>query len=725
MKRWISILVLTAMLLGACCRTQENGEENPETYSAAETDRIPVACWETADMQMASEIIGDTLYYVKGDWNPEKGWIDNACIYKKELNAGEEQKIADFGGKGLLLFLLDEEGAVYSLYGTEKESTGFFLQKQDNEGKLVYERLIVKEDDSQNTQLFQGIADASMGEISKEGEVCLANADGGLYLFDADGKLLHSGSAGWDAQSYHSARKGLVNAGCEGIYTYSIEEREILFQKMDTAGGRLQEIKKIDLGVLGMEQGAVEIYDGYEMGILISDSDALWKYDISQDSLEKALEWGACTVNMKGYIIDAIGITEEEELYLLAHTSYDDVISARVVYQDEEYIPQKQTVTLGLIESYGVVTEIAEEMVGSFNKQSQEYQVEFKYYESVVDFQLQLIKGEGPDILCLEDMDIIVLDHKKVLEDLEPYFQTSDQVSEEELLPCVVRAGTISQSLVCVFPHFQINGFWVEKGTVQDGSWTTEEYLAFGESAPWAVLMDGNPKYYYSDVLRLLMQADMDSYVNWEEKSCSFEKEEFIDLVRKVKALPPPQNADTWEYDMDSEKFYENLVLTKTFYMSGIYCSDVIERNGGLAQGESYEVAGYPNQEGKPVFEIIPPVSFGINSASGNKEGAWAFLEYLLSKEYQDRVMSFPVREDSFERQLALEQYRHSDMAFSEEDREFLRFMVDNGYWLKASRALEISVMISEEMAPVWEGEKTVEEAAQILQNRVMLYLNE
>ena len=73
------------MLLGACCRTQENGEENPETYSAAETDRIPVACWETADMQMASEIIGDTLYYVKGDWNPEKGWIDNACIYKKEL----------------------------------------------------------------------------------------------------------------------------------------------------------------------------------------------------------------------------------------------------------------------------------------------------------------------------------------------------------------------------------------------------------------------------------------------------------------------------------------------------------------------------------------------------------------------------------------------------------------------------------------------------------------
>ncbi|HIW81262.1 MAG TPA: extracellular solute-binding protein [Candidatus Acetatifactor stercoripullorum] len=642
MKRWISILVLTAMLLGACCRTQENGEENPETYSAAETDRIPVACWETADMQMASEIIGDTLYYVKGDWNPEKGWIDNACIYKKELNAGEEQKIADFGGKGLLLFLLDEEGAVYSLYGTEKESTGFFLQKQDNEGKLVYERLIVKEDDSQNTQLFQGIADASMGEISKEGEVCLANADGGLYLFDADGKLLHSGSAGWDAQSYHSARKGLVNAGSEGIYTYSIEEREILFQKMDTAGGRLQEIKKIDLGVLGMEQGAVEIYDGYEMGILISDSDALWKYDISQDSLEKALDWGAGTVNLKGYIIDAIGITEEEELYLLAHTSYDDVISARVVYQDEEYIPQKQTVTLGLIESYGVVTEIA------------------------------------------EDMDIIVLDHKKVLEDLEPYFQTSDQVSEEELLPCVVRAGTISQSLVCVFPHFQINGFWVEKGTVQDGSWTTEEYLAFGESAPWAVLMDGNPKYYYSDVLRLLMQADM-----------------------------------------DSEKFYENLVLTKTFYMSGIYCSDVIERNGGLAQGESYEVAGYPNQEGKPVFEIIPPVSFGINSASGNKEGAWAFLEYLLSKEYQDRVMSFPVREDSFERQLALEQYRHSDMAFSEEDREFLRFMVDNGYWLKASRALEISVMISEEMAPVWEGEKTVEEAAQILQNRVMLYLNE
>ena len=35
MKRWISILVLTTVLLGVCCGAQENGEEKPENYFAA------------------------------------------------------------------------------------------------------------------------------------------------------------------------------------------------------------------------------------------------------------------------------------------------------------------------------------------------------------------------------------------------------------------------------------------------------------------------------------------------------------------------------------------------------------------------------------------------------------------------------------------------------------------------------------------------------------------
>lgn len=44
-----------------------------------------------------------------------------------------------------------------------------------------------------------------------------------------------------------------------------------------------------------------------------------------------------------------------------------------------------------------------------------------------------------------------------------------------------------------------------------------------------------------------------------------------------------------------------------------------------------------------------------INSASENKDGAWAFMEYLLSETYQSSIQTdsindhFPVRQDSFD----------------------------------------------------------------------------
>jgi len=58
-------------------------------------------------------------------------------------------------------------------------------------------------------------------------------------------------------------------------------------------------------------------------------------------------------------------------------------------------------------------------------------------------------------------------------------------------------------------------------------------------------------------------------------------------------------------------------------------------------------------------------------------------------------------------------------------DKEFLRNMVANLYWNDTVNGKDISNIIFEEAGAFFAGDKTAKEAAEIIQNRVALLLNE
>lgn len=749
MKKVVLLFVLLLFITG--CAKQEDTKKEEVTADSLESgleEKVAVALWEDSNLKLkySEQLIGDTLYYLDTKWDEENQELMQASIFRKERNKQEAEEILKITEGKYIVYLVDEAENIYCIYAKEEENNrNYYIKKIKKDGEVIFEQLIQYQGAAWENLEAEQKENIISAEVNTNGEICLVNPYGDLFLFDASGQLLCISNASWEESTYYGARCGLLNMGKEGIFTYFINGKEVSLQKIDMSNGKLEAEFKLQVG---QQNGTtLEIYNGYNMGAFISDSKILWRYNSAEKKLEEILNLGNSNVNLQDYMIDTIGVLKEENLYIKAHKTSDNVTFVEINYKDKSEVAQKQIITMAMIERESVTysssntpipempTEL-EQMISAFNRQSEEYQVELYPYSSYFDMTTDLLQGKGPDLLSLSDMDISVLANKGVLTDLLPYFEKSDIISKEDLLPSILNAWTINNKIVCVFPNFGINGFYVEKGRTKEGGWTPEEFVALGEDYPGAMLEENNITYYYSTIFHDIIQADLENYLDWEKKECYFNSDRFISLLERVKNLSEPKlsrpkvTKETMEEyfawkQAELERFYNKEQLTVGFGLNSVSnFADNIEDIGSIG-----ELAGYPNQSGKPYYNINPGIdsTFGINSVSECKEGAWTFLEYLLSKEYQFMSTSFPVRQDAFDHHIELKEmyngYKKIDL--SEEEKDYIRNLVAHAYWAGASSVNDVFVIISEETRPVWSGEKTAAEAADIIQKRVSIFMNE
>ena len=158
--------------------------------------------------------------------------------------------------------------------------------------------------------------------------------------------------------------------------------------------------------------------------------------------------------------------------------------------------------------------------------------------------------------------------------------------------------------------------------------------------------------------------------------------------------------------------------------------------NRGIEEDD--EIAGiHANADGTVPFTYGQ--AYGINANSQNKETAWAFIKFLLSEEMQLNTnlspRSFPVLNAALEKK-AKSVFGGSFMGAQAEELDEKQQQAFNAY-LTAIKQLSdrinsytwtdtlINDMINAEVQYYFDGSKTAEEVADVLQNKVDLYLNE
>ena len=401
----------------------------------------------------------------------------------------------------------------------------------------------------------------------------------------------------------------------------------------------------------------------------------------------------------------------------------------------------REHITLGIY--YNFAKTSLRSTVGNFNVFQDKYWLDIKEYDSYSNVLMDIMRGTGADIFYLKNMPFELFADKGVLEDLNPYFEESEVISKEQIFSSIWRAGSVDEKYVGVIPGFNPVMYLVEKGVAENGAWTLDDYFALGDKYPFGKLEQyvQDPSYYFANFL----PSALESFVDWEEMSCNFDSDAFCKLLSKIKDNAEKEYG-SGEAGSIAAKLYEKEYLVRRISLSTSFSPKmsnyVVLRDTFL---KDFDLAGVPNNHNIPVYELNYNEMYGVNANSENKQAAWAFIEYLLSKEYQSNldVSMFTVRTDLMEEMLDAEieyvfecdyfttnrftgeKIKLNDLpGFTEEDKEQFLYIVENSY-RNAMGDSEIFYIVREEANSYFAGDKSLDEVVKLIQNRCALYLEE
>jgi len=408
----------------------------------------------------------------------------------------------------------------------------------------------------------------------------------------------------------------------------------------------------------------------------------------------------------------------------------------------ENHIPDENAENVILIGLFRHAYDDINKMAAQFNQDQSQYKVELKQYDNYTAFITDILRRQGADIFSLWEMPVEALTQKGILEDLTPYFASSDVVKKEDLVSPIWKAGTIGDKMSCLIPSFTFEGIIVEKGHTQNGGWTVADYFELAGEYP-----EGMINRDIADPVNLFLNDLMlspDPYINWEEGTCNFADSDFISFLEELKGYSEKK------YNINpsgtlAERLYKREYLTlRTQVLKNRFMSDYLHLKTML--GDEFELAGYPSVGGEPYYRMIYSYAFGMNALSDKKEGAWAFLEYLLSGPVQEKYAesAYPARLDVLNNTLQevidrdpkeyttfgsynnyTEERENGLPPFTEEDRQYILEMLDYVERPSVMVSGDVAYILLGELKLYFSGDKTAEEVADLIQNRVQLYLDE
>lgn len=719
MKKFFLIISLLAALgLSAC------GERGEMTgiETLPETGQVAVASFQ--QMKLPIQLEGVEHYATDGKWfyiSRQKNGMYQ--ILRGEISRDYEGEVFLSKEKAICLALaVDRESRCFALW---KESGCVFLEKYDETGNLLWR---ADQDASQWSDIERH---NSVTDLSIEGGIATTDGRLALYthgmaslviLFDENGNMLQMDACELERLDGIAAGKN------DRVYSYCITgEGEPILANIEEPS----QCYVLPFRPLG-------VYSGHEEGIYLSTDEGLWVYDPESGHTEIKWRWNDEYMNVDYRRLRDI-FCGDGEWYLMCPIpgtllgyGSTEVTMVSVKDEDRREYGKKEIVTLG----YVGTDQYLEMLVNLYNRQSKEYRIELIPYgdgqedvtESLNAFESELLRGDGPDIIEVGGIYVRSLADKGTFCDLSDYYATSQRVAGESILDEVWKGMQPMGKKVLVIPSFTLYAQACEEPIAAE-EWTPQKLIQLAEQQEelWYFGTPGTSLLQYCTMARF---GEYERYVDYEEKTSHFDCPEFRWILENCaeagkeahhpEALVLNSNeSPAFLYDYYIYNMAQYLWMCQNLKTMGCYW------------------VGYPGWDGA-FYQMTPTNMFAMNRKSQNKEGAWDFLEYILSEDCQDQIdWAFPVRKESFDRYLKTSYPSREDnqkmaaefgisftsYAPTEEDFENLRYMVTHSRIRITSSP--ITDIIYEEAGMYFTGDATLEETVRKIDNRVTLYLNE
>lgn len=490
---------------------------------------------------------------------------------------------------------------------------------------------------------------------------------------------------------------------------------------------------------------------GYGYDLFLTDTTALYGYNLGEEQLTELMNYVDSDLDMFNmYNIHGISDTQ----FYAAYYSYLEGKTSYALFTKvpPEEVVDKQILTLGCT----YLDDDVRRQVVQFNKANEQYRIQIKdysvydtendYTQSFSKLNTDIVSGNIPDILVLNDnLPVDSYIAKGLFEDLYPYIDADEEMDRSDFMTNIFDAYSVDGKLYQLAPTFSVVTVAGKTADVGEGpGWNLDELNALVASKP-----EGTEVFFdtvRSTVLYYCMQMSSEQFINWDTGECNFDSDGFVKLLEFINQFP--EEYDDSKYDEEfwatsGSVYRDGRALLQIYYLSTFSEYNMTEKG---TFGEDITFIGFP-AENKNGSAIECNIRFAMSSKSENKEGAWEFLRYFLSYEYQKGSYGFPTNLKLYEelKQEAMQRpyyYDENDQKVEYDASYYLdgvdipippmteeevQEVEDFLFSLNQVTVYDDDLMniITEEAEAYFEGQKSAKEVAAIIQSRAQIYVNE
>jgi ABC-type glycerol-3-phosphate transport system substrate-binding protein len=533
------------------------------------------------------------------------------------------------------------------------------------------------------------------------------------------------------------------------------------FATWDSETGALGEPFKIPDARDWNYEVQTNVYGG-SYDIYYTSNGSLYGYQLGAEASVEIMNFVDSDID-SSYLGDLIVLDDETLLMTEYDYSYDNYAGRYGFYTLTKVAPEDVVdKTILQLATYGLTYYVRSRVI-AFNKNSDTYRIRIVDYSSydtdedtdagIRQFNNDIIAGNGADIIFVNDaMNVSSLINKGALQDLYPFMDQDPDITREDYLQNILDTYSVDGKLYQLVPSFNIQTLMAKSSRVgENPGWTVQDMIDCIQSA-----RSENPDVQAfddiiaSDFLSTIINYSGDQWIDWENATCNFNSESFIDLLEFSNTLPKDYSdyEDLWNdenyWSVYESRFRQDAVLFDYLYLYNFngYQS---EKYGTF--GEDVTLIGYPVEEGNGAV-IDPDCRIAMSASSKNQEGAWSFIREYLLDDYQSTISgSWPLSVKQMNAQM---EEATQKPYYLDEDGNKVEY--DRYYWVGDERVVlptlteeeiaevydvisnasvtyhydvDLMNIITEEVEAFYSGQKTAAAVADIIQSRASIYISE
>ena len=737
MQRFGALILLLSMLCG-CAREKQvtslcvpggeqaassneeaapeaNGKTTQETENGQtrhlEYERLPLP----GDLQLATALTaaGDTIL---AGGPAEEG----PALWKQDPGGETEQLTLAEGADYLYALCADAAGGAWLLSGSVPAryfvpmGSDLLMQVEpEPEGRLMlthYDESFAQEqtvpvsiqDAQQGARFFQLIR-------TKTGFCLLAGSQ--LILLDEQGAEL--------------ARQ-TVDPNADG-WLFAAMQRQgdtLLVLTRNVLGGADSELRQFDaqtLAPLGEEAVSRETTGlglALDGGVLLCDDTGLCTMDMQTGQTQVS-----ASARELGIRLEAEQLQELPEGYLLYTPNGQGLTFLR---WEDGSVPEKTVLQLAIVTGGGEVSYDFGQMVQDFNTGQDRYRIEYETYSdseydtdaaSLDVLRTQIMAGQGPDLFAFYDINGFnppALRAEAVCADLLPL--TVDFLTEENLLPGLYRLLEQDGAVYELPLTVQIDTLIAPARFVPEPGVTLEDLEQARAQMPegWVPVDSWNTP---GNLFGLCALFCIGAFTDRETATCRFDSQEFCDYLTWCKR---------WGGDGSTPDSPETTLVGLGWISSVSWLAGRGEYYAKTWGEQGYTYAGFPVESGSgSAYNIL--TSLGLGPQCSDLDGAKAFFAFCFSYQQENRIPAnsalLRAEMDDFMAGNRTDWYGEVELLGKSDAAQFYALLETITVRTGQDRALED--ILCEEAAAYFAGSISAEQAAQNIQSRAGIYLQE